>query len=217
MNKTCFICKIEKPIEEFYKHKQMPDWHLNKCKECAKQQEKDRRKDTTRNAHMLSYDSQRNKYSISRIFQHKYYAIKERCTKIHKTKWIQKSVYWKDFLSKEEWIDWCYKEDNYKVFIGIYNNWVQSWFQRKYTPSIDRIDNNKWYLLWNLQWLTSRENTIKYAKNDAIYKKASKETKRKMSESQKKRFHNQTWVCLKLLNYYDSRHHKQTNRMVLQK
>lgn len=51
MQKTCFKCQQTLGIEQFYKHPQMGDGYLNKCKDCTK-------KDAT-----LNYATHREQYS----------------------------------------------------------------------------------------------------------------------------------------------------------
>ena len=57
--KNCFKCNTVKPLSEFYKHPKMADGHVNKCKECN-------RNDVTTNRNQniekyRSYDKARSK------------------------------------------------------------------------------------------------------------------------------------------------------------
>ena len=57
-SKRCFKCGQVKGLDRFYEHKHMADGHLNKCKDCTKAYEKERRQGESRAA-ILAYDRAR--------------------------------------------------------------------------------------------------------------------------------------------------------------
>lgn len=159
--KECFKCSEVKPLSEFYKHSEMADGTVNKCKACNK-------KDNVENWHKkrpekVAYDRTRHRYSIQRIFDHRYNGIKSRCV-VGRSSGKHYRVTGTKFLSKKQWNTWCYEQTNFKKFMKIYNNWVASDFEEKLSPSIDRINNNGRYRVGNIQWLTKSQNCKKYTK-----------------------------------------------------
>lgn len=65
-----------------------------------------------------------------------------------------------ELISKDEFIEFC--KDNEGEIRELWENWKANGYDRKLTPSLDRIDNNKGYVRGNLQFLTLFENQQKY-------------------------------------------------------
>lgn len=145
--KQCFRCKDTKSLEEFYKHPGMLDGRLNKCKECNKKDVSDNYK--KRHEQYVRYDRKRQRYSISRIFQHRYNSLVARAKR--------KS---REYLSDNEYTEWI--NNNLDDFNRLYSNWNNNNFTRNLAPSIDRIDNNIGYIPSNMRWITQGDNSRKF-------------------------------------------------------
>lgn len=66
----------------------------------------------------------------------------------------------KEICDRNLFYQWSASDYNYNI---LYNNWVENGYDRKLSPSIDRIDASKGYLLDNIQWITHSDNSKKGA------------------------------------------------------
>lgn len=157
MSKICFKCNKRKPLCDFYKHKQMGDGHLNKCKECART---DVRLNYSENVETKrAYDKKRQRHSRSRIFNHRYNGIRQRvegrATREYKVKGSE-------CLTYEQYCMWV--KSNIDDFENVYQQWASSGFTNKLAPSIDRVNNKLGYIPSNMRWVTKSQNSAKYTK-----------------------------------------------------
>jgi hypothetical protein len=65
--KICFKCKNILPLIQFYTHKQMPDGHLNKCKECTIKDVKKRENELKNNPEWIEKERERNRLKYHRL------------------------------------------------------------------------------------------------------------------------------------------------------
>ena len=130
--KYCNKCKVEKPFSDFYKRKTTLDGYRFRCKKCEIE-------DTT--------EYQRTRHGI--VF--KLYNQQKSSSKKRKHCLPSYSI--------DEFRNWLYSQPKFDL---LYCNWIDSDFNRKLAPSVDRENNEIGYSIDNLTLMTWEENRINY-------------------------------------------------------
>jgi len=62
----------------------------------------------------------------------------------------------KKLLPRDEFYEWAMSDPEYD---RLYREWVESGYDRKLAPSVDRLDPSAGYIIENMQWVTHSENS----------------------------------------------------------
>lgn len=129
------------------------------CQSCVAADRK--RKWESRESDSRSYEKTKKGFLMR-----KYRNMKSRILGIQKKKFHLYEG--KSLIEKELFYRWA---ESSPQFHALFEEWEKSGYDRKLSPSVDRIDSEKGYIMGNLEWITHSENSRRGALSDKRKKK----------------------------------------------
>lgn len=156
MTKTCNVCRKEYPLAKFNAHPSTKDGRQNQCRFCRNEMQRAYRHKTM-NKHTREYEK-----TLDGFLVRCYRNMKSRISGVQKAKYhLYKGL---PIIDKDVFYSWSKQNE---FFNEQYKKWVSSGYERRQTPSVDRIDSSKGYLLDNMEWVTFSENCRRGSLNKA--------------------------------------------------
>ncbi len=100
------------------------------------------------------YTQKKYEKTINGFLMRLYRNMKSRVTGIQKQKFHLYAGC--ELLTKEDFYSWAKESED---FLKLFFEWELSGYQRKLTPSVDRINSTYGYRVNNMEWVTNSENS----------------------------------------------------------
>lgn len=146
--KNCTSCNIFKSLDAFHTKSKNFDGLEHQCKVCSNAKIRARRKNNS-NVVTKTYEKTL-KGKLVRTYRNMLSRVKGILrSKSHLYEGLE-------ILDKEDFYKWSLEDPEYN---RIFKEWSDAGHTLKLSPSIDRIDPTKGYILDNIRWLTHSQNS----------------------------------------------------------
>lgn len=157
--KVCGSCGEIKEVTLFKKSSSKVGYSAT-CKECVNAKQRERRR-ANGDAETKRYEKTFNGY-LMRTYRNMTSRVKGI---LKKKAHLYKGL---EILDKDTFYSWSKENEDYK---NLHKDWVDSGYECRLAPSIDRVDSSKGYVMGNIRWLPHWLNSK--LGNESRYRKDS--------------------------------------------
>lgn len=149
MSNLCKICEVD------------IKYVGSKCRDCYNKNQREKRLENNNKATHI-YEK-----TIKGFLMRCYRNMKSRISGVQKAKHhLYKD---KELLEKTVFYEWSLSNTN---FLRLFDEWSLNNYERTLTPSVDRLDSSKGYLISNMEWVTHSENSRRGVLSKNMQKRA---------------------------------------------